>query len=55
MEGVAVGIDVAKDFHWVPAVDRADSERCSAVVSTTRRRRSPGSSSGSLRWLTVAG
>jgi transposase len=26
MEGVAVGIDVAKDFHWVHAVDRRDSE-----------------------------
>src|SRR5262245_53393997 len=26
-EGVAVGIDVAKDFHWVQAVDRRDSER----------------------------
>jgi len=26
MEGVAVGIDVAKDFHWVQAVDRRDSE-----------------------------
>jgi transposase len=25
-EGVAVGIDVAKDFHWVQAVDRRDSE-----------------------------
>src|SRR5919202_1408730 len=25
-EGVAVGIDVAKDFHWVVAVDRRDSE-----------------------------
>jgi transposase len=25
-EGVAVGIDVAKDFHWVHAVDRRDSE-----------------------------
>ena len=25
MEGVAVGIDVAKDFHWVQAVDRRDS------------------------------
>src|SRR3954453_13140908 len=24
-EGVAVGIDVAKDFHWVQAVDRRDS------------------------------
>jgi transposase len=27
MDGVAVGIDVAKDFHWVRAVDRADGER----------------------------
>jgi transposase len=26
MEGVAVGVDVAKDFHWVRAVDRRDSE-----------------------------
>ena len=26
MHGVAVGIDVAKDFHWVQAVDRRDSE-----------------------------
>ena len=26
MEGVAVGVDVAKDFHWVQAVDRRDSE-----------------------------
>jgi transposase len=26
MEGVAVGIDVAKDFHWVQAVDCRDSE-----------------------------
>jgi hypothetical protein len=26
MQGVAVGIDVAKDFHWVQAVDRRDSE-----------------------------
>ncbi len=26
MPGVAVGIDVAKDFPWVQAVDRADSE-----------------------------
>jgi hypothetical protein len=26
MEGVAVGIDVAKDFHWVQAIDRRDSE-----------------------------
>ena len=26
MEGVAVGIDVAKDFHWVRAVDRRDGE-----------------------------
>src|SRR4051794_4738505 len=26
MHGVAVGIDVAKDFHWVQAVDRHDSE-----------------------------
>ena len=26
MDGVAVGIDVAKDFHWVQAVDRGDSE-----------------------------
>jgi transposase len=26
MRGVAVGVDVAKDFHWVQAVDRADSE-----------------------------
>ena len=25
-EGVAVGIDVAKDFYWVQAVDRRDSE-----------------------------
>lgn len=25
MDGVAVGIDVAKDFHWVRAVDRRDS------------------------------
>jgi transposase len=25
-EGVAVGVDVAKDFHWVQAVDRRDSE-----------------------------
>jgi transposase len=25
-EGVAVGIDVAKDFHWVQAVDRGTSE-----------------------------
>src|SRR5215213_4291461 len=25
-QGVAVGIDVAKDFHWVRAVDRRDSE-----------------------------
>jgi transposase len=25
-EGVAVGIDVAKDFHWVQVVDRRDSE-----------------------------
>jgi transposase len=25
-EGVAVGIDVAKDFHWVQAVSRRDSE-----------------------------
>src|SRR4051812_932563 len=25
-EGVAVGIDVAKDFHWVQAIDRRDSE-----------------------------
>jgi transposase len=25
-QGVAVGIDVAKDFHWVQAVDRRDSE-----------------------------
>jgi transposase len=25
MEGVAVGIDVAKEFHWVQAVDRRDS------------------------------
>ena len=28
--GVAVGIDVAKDFHWVQAVDRRDSELCSS-------------------------
>jgi transposase len=26
MQGVAVGVDVAKDFHWVQAVDRRDSE-----------------------------
>jgi transposase len=26
MGGVAVGIDVAKDFHWVRAIDRRDSE-----------------------------
>jgi transposase len=26
MQGVAVGVDVAKDFHWVRAVDRRDSE-----------------------------
>src|SRR3954454_20179129 len=26
MHGVAVGIDVAKDFHWVQAVDRRASE-----------------------------
>ena len=26
MQGVAVGIDVAKDFHWVQMVDRSDSE-----------------------------
>jgi hypothetical protein len=26
MQGVAVGIDVAKDFHWVQAVDRRNSE-----------------------------
>ena len=25
-QGVAVGIDVAKDFHWAQAVDRRDSE-----------------------------
>jgi hypothetical protein len=25
MQGVAVGIDVAKEFHWVRAVDRGDS------------------------------
>jgi transposase len=25
-QGVAVGIDVAKDFHWVKALDRRDSE-----------------------------
>jgi len=25
-QGVAVGIDVAKDFHWVQALDRRDSE-----------------------------
>src|SRR3954454_13055495 len=25
-QGVAVGIDVAKDFHWVQVVDRRDSE-----------------------------
>src|SRR4051794_18307896 len=25
MEGVAVGIDVAKDFHWVRVIDRRDS------------------------------
>jgi transposase len=25
-QGVAVGIDVAKDFHWVHALDRRDSE-----------------------------
>jgi transposase len=26
MEGVAVGIDVAKDFHWVRAIDRREGE-----------------------------
>jgi len=26
MEGVAVGVDVAKDFHWVQAVDRRDGK-----------------------------
>src|SRR4051812_11737454 len=26
MEGVAVGIDVAKDFHWVRAIDCADGQ-----------------------------
>jgi transposase len=26
MQGVAVGVDVAKDFHWVQVVDRRDSE-----------------------------
>jgi len=26
MGGVAVGIDVAKDFHWVRAIDRRDSD-----------------------------
>ena len=31
-DGVAVGIDVAKDFHWVQAVDRRDS----AVVFSGR-------------------
>src|SRR3954454_5779549 len=31
-QGVAVGIDVAKDFHWVQAVDRRDS----AVVFSGR-------------------
>jgi transposase len=36
-QGVAVGIDVAKDFHWVQAVDRRDSEIVlSARVDNTR-------------------
>jgi transposase len=26
MQGVAVGVDVAEDFHWVQAVDRRDSQ-----------------------------
>lgn len=26
MDGVVVGVDVAKDFHWVRAVERADAE-----------------------------
>jgi transposase len=26
MQGVAIGIDVAKDFHWVRALDRRDSD-----------------------------
>jgi transposase len=46
-EGVAVGIDVAKDFHWVQAIDRRDSELLfSGSVDNT-----PAALAGLVEWL----
>jgi transposase len=46
-EGVAVGIDVAKDFHWVQAVDRRDSQLLfSGSVDNT-----PAAIAGLVEWL----
>jgi hypothetical protein len=53
-QGVAVGIDVAKDFHWVQALDRRDSEVLFSGRVDTRRPRSPRSSSTS-RPCAIAG
>ena len=47
--GVAVGIDVAKDLHWVQALDRRDGEIVFSGRIDNTRRRSPASSSGSRR------
>jgi transposase len=46
-EGVAVGIDVAKDFHWVQAVDRRDSE----VLFSGSVDNTPAALAGLVEWL----
>lgn len=46
-QGVAVGIDVAKDFHWVQAVDRRDSE----VLFSGSVDNTPAALAGLVEWL----
>src|SRR4051812_18375266 len=46
-QGVAVGIDVAKDFHWVQAVDRRDSE----VLFSGSVDNTPAALAGLIEWL----
>src|SRR5262245_47854127 len=46
-EGVAVGIDVAKDFHWVQAVDRRDGE----VLFSGSVDNTPAALAGLVEWL----
>jgi transposase len=46
-EGVAVGIDVAKDFHWVQAVDRRDGR----VLFNGSVDNMPAALAGLVEWL----